>query len=301
MRRIVVLAPSGRSVGKPGDAIAALLACADTFPADSRSEIDLYDDQFELTPAGWPVAALTRDTDFHDAGEYTWLRADPAHFRVEHASVRMLACGDIGQSRDEADALLATLAPAFGDEGFELSAPHASRWYLRAFTANTAPDLPDLPPPEIALGSDLFELWPEDHIHRRWRRIFNETQIILAQHPVNRERLNRSQPAINGLWFWGAGRLPDKVSTRLSAVMTTDPLLSALSAFAGTVCITGFDSSRLPADGDVLVDLRQVDDVAAVLHAILEAWNDGRIRELDWRSPSGRWLRKRWHRWRFWR
>lgn len=299
--KLIVLAPSQPSAGDVAERVAALLRkadCASVAPDDDRA---LYGDLFEPTPAGWPAAALTREHDAGDAGAHAWLRADPAHFRVEPGNVRLMACGDLAQTREEVDAVLATLAPLFGDEGFELSAPHPARWYLRPFAHNAAPEFASLPSPEAALGGDLFELWPEDDAGRRWRRLFSEAQILLARHPVNCEREARDRLPINGLWFWGGGRLPNRIRTPLAAVRSDDVLLQAIAARAGLPVATpdAFDAGA--AAGIVLLDLRRTTRASQILQTLLDAWRRRDIAELEWRTPTARRLRRRWHGLRFWR
>ncbi len=295
--RLIVLAPS-KPDAAPAQRIASVLTRADHWPAPADAGARLYDDLFAITPTGCPTAALTRQGDAGDAEDRHWLRADPAHFRAEMANVRLMGCGaqTLRLDLDEAQALVAALAPVFGDEGFELSAPDAGRWYLRAFASNAVPDFPVMATPDEAIGRDIFELWPEDHIGRRWRRLFSEAQIVLAQHPLNRRREQAKLPAINGLWFHGAGRLPRRVDSPLSAVSSADPLLCALAKQAGVALIDA--AAAADWDGHILFDLR---GDASPLPSLLDAWDGGRISELEWRSPAGRWLRKRWHRWRFWR
>jgi hypothetical protein len=296
---LVVLAPSRPPDPVLGARVAGLLAKADRSSLPKTPERALFSDLFTLVPAGWPEAALTRQSDAGDAGDHAWLRADPAHFRVEPGAVRLLACGELGQDGAEVEAMLAALAPVFGDEGFELSAPHPARWYLRAFAGNPAADLPDLPAPPDALGGDLFALWPQDDRHRRWRRLFSEAQIVLAQLPANRARARSGRPAINGLWFHGAGAAPARVASGLAAVASPDPLLRALAAAAGVALLEPAAALACPA-GTVLVDLRGGADSGA-LAAVLAAWSDRRPRTVQWRAPGGCWLRRRWHALRFWR
>ncbi len=298
-RKLTVLAPS-----RPPDAalareVAALLVRADHHAITAVDDRGLYGDLFELDHDGWPAAALTRQHDVGDAAGHAWLRADPAHFRAEPGSVRLMACGDIGQTADEVPALLASLCPLFGDEGFELTAPQPSRWYLRPFTGNVLPDLPQLPPPEQALGGDLFELWPEDDLHRRWRRIFSEVQIVLAQHVVSRRRGETGRSAINGLWFWGAGTLPRVAPAGVDVVLSNDSLLRGLASAAGLPLA---DTVERLAQGNIgLLDLRDPAGKGGDLAWLLGRWRSGAFDSVDWRTSTGRWVWRRWHRLRFWR
>lgn len=298
MRRLIVLAPTRPPSADLANAIADFLVKADHRVVEDRGDQGLFGDLFAFG-AGWPAAALTRAVDADDADSHAWLRADPAHFRVETGSVRLMACGDIGQSPDEVSALLASLCPLFGDEGFELSAPHPTRWYLRPFSGNAVPDLPQLPPPEQALGGDLFELWPEDDLHRRWRRVFSEVQIVLAQHPVNQRRVAAGKPAINGLWFWGAGTLPRVTANGIDGVLSSAPLLLGMAKVAGVPASVSFDA--LTPSQAAIIDLRDPRMDVAPLRSLLQSWQAGSLAEVDWRTPTSRWLWRRWHRLRFWR
>lgn len=302
--RMIVLAPPRPASAYAGETVARLLAKADVHNWSAHDDASLFGDLFVMVPGTvWPAAAMTRALDAGDADDIAWVRADPAHFRVELANVRMLACGDIGQSASETTELVAALAPIFGDEGFELSAPHPRRWYLRAFAGNTASDLPQLPPPEVALGGDLFELWPEDTTHRRWRRLFNEAQIVLAHHAVNRHRAEHGKPAINGLWFWGAGRLPASISTPVATAVTDDVLLSSLAKVAGihSIALAEATDSDARLEGDLLLDLRNASSIDDHLLMLADRWKGNSIGEIEWRTADGRWTLKRWHRWRLWR
>lgn len=296
--RLIVLAPA-RPAGPAAEAVATLLRRADNAALAAEDDRVLYGDLFDIVPHGWPAAALTRQLDAGDAADHAWLRADPAHFRADPGSVRLMASGELGHSREEADALVAALAPLFGDEGFELAAAHPARWTLRPFAGNAAPDFPALPAPEAALGGDLFELWPEDDVHRRWRRLFSEAQIVLANHPVNRMRVQRGAAAINGLWFWGAGRLPARVGSELACIDSADPLLQALAASAGVPLTTVRDG--WPSTGAVLLDLRRAADSEAALDLVVERWRSGQVAVMEWRTDRARWTLRRWHRLRFWR
>ena len=297
---LVVLAPARPPLPALALRVARLLAKADVDPTAAPDDRWLFGDLFTVVPAGWPVAALTRQADAGDAGGHAWLRADPAHFRVEPGSVRMMACGELGQTPEEAAAMVAALAPVFGDEGFELSAPVPTRWYLRPFAANAAPDLPDLPEPAAALGGDLFALWPEDDRHRRWRRLFSEAQIVLAQLPVTRARAGTGRPAVNGLWFHGAGAAPLRVAASVRGIVSGDPLLRALAGTAGVALADPAQQPIAPGSGPLLIDLRG-DHAGIALGGVLDAWDAGQVRAIEWRAPAARWLRLRWHALRFWR
>ncbi|KAF1698199.1 phosphoglycerate mutase [Pseudoxanthomonas jiangsuensis] len=260
---------------------------------------------FRLLPDHWPAAALTRQADAGDAAGATWLRADPAHVAPDINGARMLGWGEgLGLDAADAQALLPALRPLFGDAGFQLDAPHPARWYLR-LPAGTP--LPEFSAPEDAVGDDLFLALPQgdDPAARRWRALITEVQVVLHQHPWNRERAVQGKVAINSLWFWGAGALPDEVQSRYMNVRSPDPLLQALGRAAGA-SMASATTDPGAASGDSLVDLRHLRSLellaGQVLPPLLESMARCEYDALCLDFEDGLRLHLRHgQRWRFWR
>lgn len=278
------------------DAVARALARADRQGGEAGEQAQLRR-HFSLPPAHWPVAALTRQLDAGDAAGATWLRADPAHVAPDMHGARMMGHGDtLGLDDEDVAALLPDLAPMFADAGFVLDAPDPSRWYLRL---SPEAQLPAFTAPDDALGDDLFAHLPAGEAGRRWRALLTESQVLLHQHPWNRQRIARGKPAINSLWFWGGGRLPDAVASSHGQVRSRDSLLRALAAAAGV---------SVDADGqvDALVDLRHLRSLAQfsdeVVQPLLAAMRRGELDRLvlDFQDGEGLALTPS-QRWRFWR
>ena len=285
--------------------VARMLGRADHMPAGESGERAQLLRHFDLLPRGWPVAALTRQLDARDAASSTWLRADPAWVRPDINGARLMACGDMLRlTRDDADALLPALRPLFGDVGFTLDAPIPSRWYLRLPRESRLPAFVD---PIDALGTDVFDHLPgpEDFGSeaRRWRALANEVQVVLHNHPWNVRRTAAGKPAVNALWFWGAGELPDHVASRHSRVQSNDPLARALAAAAG---IAHSDRGAIDiATQDGLHDLRDAGPAEAIdawLAPTLSAVGSGTLRQvsLDFADGTGFVVERR-QRWRIWR
>lgn len=259
---------------------------------------------FDILPRGLPVAALTRGLDAPGDADGSWLRADPAHVRADMATGRLLACGDLGLATADAQALLAPLRPLFGDEGFPIDAPHPARWYLRL---PERVELPAFSDPPDALGDDLRSHLPEGPAGKRWLRLMSEAQVLLHNHPLNLERQRQGLPAVNSLWFWGAGDRPHSVSSHFAQVHGVDPLLRALCSRADVPCAAR--GARLEADtivSDTLLDLSDLRDIHTLhsdwLIPTLDSLKRGRITqlELDFEdAPSV--LVTPSQRWRFWR
>lgn len=256
---------------------------------------------FKLLPERWSQAALTRvvDADAAETAMHTWLRADPAHVRPDINGARLLATGSmLGLDASDAVALLPALRPVFGDAGFTLDAPHPARWYLRL---PREAKLPAFSAPDDALGEDVFEHTPGAPEARRWRALLSETQVVLHNHPHNAARQAAGKVAINSLWFWGGGILPDHVTAQHPTLYSDDVLLHGLARVGTLQAMTLREFADIPADA--LVDLRSL----RAADQLIERWllpgckaaaqgetvldfADGHVFSL---KPG--------HRWRFWR
>lgn len=287
---VVLLLPERRRfAGQPlSPAVARALARGDRTPDADPGEAAQLQRWFDLLPRGWPLAAITRQRDVGDAAGQAWLRADPAFVRPDMTGARVMAIGELGLSREEADALLAELRPLFGDAGFALSAPDPARWYLALPAGAT---LPAFSPPETALGDDLFLHLPEGPEGRRWRALLNEAQVLLHHHPVNAARIAAGRVPANSLCFWGAGRLPDRVRGRVAKVASDDATLASLAALATETAGEG-----------TLLDLRATREWLPVETCLLEslASAGGGTVQLDF-ADGAAWALRAGQRWRLWR
>ncbi|AKC87804.1 phosphoglycerate mutase [Pseudoxanthomonas suwonensis] len=313
MATITLLLPERtRLPGPLPAAVGRVLARADREHGEAGGQAQLRR-HFRLVPDHWPIAALTRLVDAGgvrgDLGGNTadlWLRADPAHVAPDLNGARLLGWGEgLGMDAEDAAAFLPALRPLFGDAGFHLDAPHPARWYLRLPEGTR---LPALPGPDEALGDDLFAALPqgEDAAARRWRALITEAQVVLHQHPRNRERAARGRPSINALWFWGAGRLPVAVQSRYLHVRSQDTLLQGLARMAGAAIATPEAADGGPA-GDSLVDMRRLRSLdlfgVQVLPPLLQAMarREFDVLQLDFEDGAGFRLHHGQRRWQFWR
>jgi len=295
----LLLPARSRFAGRPlPAAFAKALAQADR-ESSGAGEPGQLRRHFQLIPDHWPVAALTRQLDAGDAAQSSWLRVDPAHIAPDMGGARMLSHGDsLALTAEDSAQLLPALRPLFGDAGFALDAPRPSRWYLRLPRESK---LPAFATPDEVLGEDLFAHLPEGDLGRRWRALLTETQVVLHNHPWNAMRASLGKPAVNSLWFWGAGALPDFVRTHYRQVKGNEILLRALANAAG-VSVTTDDAEEV----DALVDLRHLRDLALVAHEavqpLLEAVRKRELQSLTLDFEDGAIFHlRREQRWRFWR
>jgi hypothetical protein len=60
----------------------------------------------------------------------------------------------------------------------------------------------------------------------------NETQMLFHDHPVNTAREAAGRPAINSLWFWGAGAATARAQARHIQVWSDDALARGMALSA---------------------------------------------------------------------
>jgi hypothetical protein len=230
---------------------------------------------FGVSGAAPPIGALRLLGEGLDPGSDTWLCVDPVHLRIARDTVRIDAAGprlDAEQAQRLAAALNAELAE-FG----EFLAPHPRRWYLRA---KHAPHLAT-PPPSAIAGRTLAPFLPQGDAARHWRRLINEAQVLLHNHPLDGTQ-EEDAPA-NGLWPWGAGRLPAAACAPAPRVFADHPLARGLARLAAVPVLPvpdRYEGAVAPA----LTFLETLDEAAQRLDEA--AWRDGLARlETDWFAP----------------
>ena len=238
------------------------------------------------------------------SGRSLWLRPDPAYVRPDTNGARLLSYGRaLSLSAADTQELLKPLKPLFGDSGCPIDAPEPSRWYLRLADGVT---LPEFASPEQALGTDLFDQLPDGPEGRRWRALLSEAQVVLHNHPLNQQRAAAGLAPVNSLWFWGAGRLPDRVQCRYGRVASDDETLTSLAPLSGADVAAALPASWSMHDGDALFDLRHARDMIVLerdwFAPMLAALADKRLERVDFDFADGAvYSARRTQRWRFWR
>jgi hypothetical protein len=214
-----------------------------------------------------------------DAGDSTWLCADPVHLQANQGGAVLKDPASFHIDAEEAAQLHAMLAPLFAAVG-ELVVTTPSQWHLRL--ATPSPDLP-------ANLHDFIEqsamaLLPSGDEGRRWRQLLNEVQMSLHAHPLNTERSARGQAEINSIALWGGGRTPTLQARTHSAIFSDDPIV------IGAGRLTGLPVQPLPAcfsssAADRIVHWNLLQAPAASHDA--QAWRDGLQRlDNDWLAPA---------------
>ena len=239
-------------------------------------------DQFGLNDAPFGALRLLGEADKHQPGDGHWLCADPVHLRFHHERIVLADAGAFDLELDEAHAITASLNSEFGDIG-QFHIATARRWYLRL---NSTVNEKFAPISTIAgrrLDSDLTD---KNGPLNRW---LNEVQMFLHGHPVNERRQAEGKPAVNSVWLWGGGALPEMPAPVFSAVCGGNPLATGLALAAS------IEALPCPASlGALLADMEPNDNALVVLDSLLppvlyensEDWRNAfAALERDWFIP----------------
>jgi hypothetical protein len=179
------------------------------------------------------------------------------HLRLMRDRLILVPPAALRVRREEADVLAEALNRHFAGR-LELQVIDAERWVARlagdfSFGAE--------PPLELA-GRDVDLAAGRGSADRDARRhqLLNESQMVLHEHALNEAREARGEPAINSLWFWGAGRAPQTATNRWQSVSALEPVALGLSR-AAKIRARSLPASaqewleRAPEDGRHLVVL----------------------------------------------
>lgn len=254
-------------------------ASVDTGPAQSLDHC--LAGLFGLATEPLPHAAIRRAGEAlapSDRGG-ACLCADPInlHFAREHLLVADASGLDI--TADEAAQIIEGLNETFADIG-HFEAPATDRWYL---WAAVPPDVRFIPLSDVA-GRPMGPFMAEGAQARDWRRLSNEIQVWLHNHPVNAARDNAGLRPINSLWFWGTGDLPDALHPPAHIVQSDGTLARGLARLAGVepTEAAGFTAA---SGGDTLAVLERLQQSAQYLN--LGDWRDSLLAlEHDWLAPA---------------
>lgn len=224
-----------RAIAKPVAGDAALLA-----------------DCFGLQPEQIAVASLEQLAITGVADTAYWWRADPVHLAADRDQLVMLPRTSLAVTGDEMRQLAETFNRNYGAEGFQLEFRQPEHGYLRVpanwhcLSWN----------PAWVEGQVVTEFMPAGPHSDALKKLMTEIQMLWHEHPVNQAREAAGKPAINSLWLWGGGRLPDKVTQPPERVIAGLPLVRGLAKLAGQASDSwSADLDLRNVEGDWLIAL----------------------------------------------
>lgn len=168
-------------------------------------------------PVETPIAPFALLGAGIDPGADYVMSADPVFLAADRDNVVLMQRVD-DLTTDAASALAATLNRHFDADGVHFLLARPDAWFVRC--AN-APEITTTPF-DAAHRRGLYPNLPRGADGGTWKRWQNEIGMLLHEHPVNVEREANGSVPVNGVWFWGGGRLAD-VSRLPAAAVTAAP------------------------------------------------------------------------------
>lgn len=147
-----------------------------------------------------------------------WAFLTPCHFQVGMNQVRLADPGTLALAPDEAEALMASMAPYLAEDGIVVE-----RWQDGHWLAHGAPfqGLATASPARVLDEDDLNPWLPASPL---LRRLQNEMQMLLYTHPANDARAAQRLVPVNALWISGCGSWPATPPVAPSAFQCVDAL-----------------------------------------------------------------------------
>jgi len=192
----------------------------------------------------WPVAPImlyAEDNCKIDTRADYWLRADPVHLRIEQNHILLADSQAFNISIKESKQLADTLNQHLAKDGIEFLLLNHDRWYIRL---SQTPNIKTFALSQIT-GKNINDFLPSGEDSLFWHNIFNETQMLLYEHPVNQARLARNELTINSIWLWGGGIMPESVKSSYHKIWCNDLLSRALALASAT------QHAKLPPNAEI--------------------------------------------------
>jgi len=180
-----------------------------------------------------------------------WALLTPAHWRLGTEQVSLTDPASLNLDEPQSRAFFDAVRDLFESEGFKLLWIEPTTWLC------SHEQLAELPMASLdrVIGRNVDHWLGADVRGRLVRRLQNEVQMLLHEHPLNRAREARGEWPLNSVWLSGCGRLPATADALAAEVHIHTGLRSAAladDAQAWASAFEAFDAGEL-ADWDAHV------------------------------------------------
>ena len=234
----------------------------------------------------WPIAPIMLHCDSAEpvkTDKDYWIHADPVHLRIEQNHIMLADSQAFQITNEEAVELTNDINKNFSKDNLLLPL-HPKRWYIR--TTNT-PKMNTYMLSQVTC-KNINSFLPSGKDSVAWHKMFNEIQMLLHEHPLNKARAARGELTINSIWFWGGGHNPQCVKSPYTKIWSNNGLARALSIASAT------EHSELPLDAASWQQLNRSGNHLLILDSLLVksqyrdaySWREN-LKELekDWFAP----------------
>lgn len=148
-----------------------------------------------------PFGAWRAGLDGLEVGDLAWAECTPCHWHAGRDQVTLADPAALALDEAAARTCFDAVRPLFVDEGFALEWGGPMRWYL------AGPRLAGLRTASIdrVIGRDIGPFLPYDADARLLRRLQQEVQMLLYQHPQHDARVAAGLLPMNSFWVSGCG------------------------------------------------------------------------------------------------
>ena len=219
--------------------------------------------QFNITQQqnNWPIASVMLHTDapaLAKASKDFWMRADPVHLRIEQNHI-MLADSQVFRiTAKEANELIQDINRNLGHDDFTFVSLQPDRWYIRL---SSIPEMQTYTLDQVTC-KNINNFLPSGVDSIVWHKMLNEIQMLLHEHKINQARESRGELAINSVWLWGGGKMPQSIQSPFTHVWSNDAFPHALALASNT------KYSELPTNADEWLMTRPQGDHLIVLDSL---------------------------------
>lgn len=207
----------------------------------------------------WPWAAQQAVRAGLAPQAHAWALLTPCHFEVGMNAVQLTDPAALRLTPDEAEALMASMAPYLAEDGIVCEAFVDGQWLAHGEPFRGLATAS----PERVLGEGDLNPWlPASPL---LRRLQNEMQMLFYTHATNGAREAQGQPPINTLWISGCGTWPATAPAEAPAPKLVPSLRG--SALQGDWSRWAQDWARVDAEhcAPLLASLRQGQSVVLTL------------------------------------
>ncbi len=146
-------------------------------------------------------------------------------------------------SDGEAGPLIQALNEGLGEEGLSF---HAGTSYRHVALLRGPRNLSvQTTPPHDIVGLDYREHYPRGEGGELLVELMERSREVLAEHPVNRARVERGERPANMIWLWGHGQRPD-LPPFAERFGVRGAVISAVNLVRGIGVLVGWRAIRVP-------------------------------------------------------
>lgn len=280
----------------------ALLSGMDLRASDAGDELSLSTPHERALAAamGWgacadglvPLAqALARRLGLASAAQPGWGLLTPAHWRLGTEQISLMDPAALNLDEAASRAFLAAISALFTSEGFEVHLAGPAAWLCRHGA------LAELPTASLdrVVGRNVDRWLAADPRARLLRRLQNEVQMLLHEHPLNTAREADDELPLNSVWLSGTGVLApgariDQEAGGPEAIVIDDRLRSPALDEDLTRWCAGWRTLDAEVIGPLLARQAAGEPVRLTLC--------GERGSHTWQSTEGGWMRRLTSRWR---